>query len=154
MLTLLALLPLVAVWLADSQIDIQITNKVFFLGLYFYLLWLTFIWILFFLAWTDHYLDVWIITDRRIIDIEQRGIFNREVSNLRLDRIQDITVSVKGFLPTLLSFGDLHVQTAGHKVEIIFRNAINPYHAKEIINRLHDQEIKGGDEQTASIKQY
>lgn len=141
-LTIFALLPPLAVLIIKSSITLSIGVEVFSLGLVFYFAWLILIWILFFLAWTDHYLDAWVVTDQRVIDIEQKGIFNREVSSLRLDKIQDITVSVNGFLATILSFGDLHVQTAGQQVEITFKNVSRPYEAKDIISKLHDQATK------------
>ncbi len=64
-------------------------------------------------AWTHHFLDLWVLTDRRFIAIEQIGFFNRRVSNLRLERIQDIQAAVSGLIPTLLNFGTLRLQTAG-----------------------------------------
>ncbi|MBY0537973.1 PH domain-containing protein [Patescibacteria group bacterium] len=63
-------------------------------------------------AWTHYYLDLWVITDRRIIVIDQIGFFNRKVSNFRLERLQDIKVSVKGLIPTLLNYGTVRAQTA------------------------------------------
>lgn len=63
-------------------------------------------------AWTRYFLDLWVITDRRIIVIEQFGFFNRKVSNFRLERMQDIKVTVKGILPTLLNYGTITAQTA------------------------------------------
>ncbi len=64
------------------------------------------------LSWTNYYLDLWVITDRRIIVIEQIAFFNRKVSNFRLERMQDIKVSVNGIIPTLLNYGTLRAQTA------------------------------------------
>lgn len=63
-------------------------------------------------AWTHYYLDLWVITDRRIIVIDQIGFFNRKVSNFRLERLQDIKVSVNGILATLLNYGTVRAQTA------------------------------------------
>lgn len=63
-------------------------------------------------AWTHYYLDLWIITDRRIIVIEQVSYFNRKVSNFRLERLQDIKVTISGLIPTLLNFGMIRAQTA------------------------------------------
>lgn len=65
-----------------------------------------------FMIWTHFYLDLWIITDRRIIVIEQIAFFNRRVSNFRLERLQDIKVSVDGIIATLLNFGTIQAQTA------------------------------------------
>lgn len=63
-------------------------------------------------AWTHYFLDLWVITDRRIIVIDQLGFFNRKVSNFRLERLQDIKVSIKGLIPTLLNYGTVRAQTA------------------------------------------
>lgn len=63
-------------------------------------------------SWTHYYLDLWVITDRRIIVIEQISFFNRKVSNFRLERMQDIKVTISGIIPTLLNFGTIRAQTA------------------------------------------
>ncbi len=62
--------------------------------------------------WTHYFLDLWVITDRRIIVIDQIGFFNRKVSSFRLERLQDIKVQVSGLLATFLNFGTLRAQTA------------------------------------------
>lgn len=64
------------------------------------------------MAWTHYYLDVWIITDRRIIVIDQVHFFNRKVSSFRLERLQDIKVTIRGIIATLLNFGTIRAQTA------------------------------------------
>lgn len=82
----------------------------FFLSLYFALI-LGF----FFYVWIDYYLDTWIITSRRIIDVEQNGLFNRHVAEIPMSRVQDITIEVNGILETLLRFGTIRIQTAGER---------------------------------------
>ena len=66
-------------------------------------------------SWTGYYLDLWILTDRRIIVIDQITYFNRKVSNFRLERLQDINVSISGLIPTLLNYGVIRAQTASAK---------------------------------------
>lgn len=66
-----------------------------------------------FSIWTHYYLDLWIITDRRIILVDQIHFFNRNVSIFRLERMQDIEYKISGIIPTLLNFGTLKAQTAG-----------------------------------------
>jgi len=63
-------------------------------------------------VWTHYFLDLWVITDRRIIVIDQVHFFNRKVSNFRLERLQDIKVTIKGIIPTLLNYGTVRAQTA------------------------------------------
>jgi len=66
-----------------------------------------------FAIWTHYYLDLWIVTDRRIILVDQIRFFSRNVSVFRLERMQDIEYKIKGIIPTLLNFGTLKAQTAG-----------------------------------------
>jgi len=65
-----------------------------------------------FTIWTHYYLDLWIVTDRRIIVVDQITFFNRKISSFRLERMQDIKVSVVGIIATFLNFGTLRAQTA------------------------------------------
>ena len=101
--------------------------------------WLFFTWIAFMIIWTNYYLDVWIVTDKRILDIEQHGLFSRDMSEFRLDRIQDVTIEVKGILPTLLRFGDIHIQTAGESREFTIKSIPHPYRVRDIIIKEHDR---------------
>ncbi len=80
---------------------------------FFYCLWLLFNWMWLANIWTDYYLDLWAITDRRIVSIDQRGFFHRFLSSFRLERLQDMNINVKGLIPTLLNFGTIEAQTAG-----------------------------------------
>jgi uncharacterized membrane protein YdbT with pleckstrin-like domain len=91
------------------------------------------LWTGIFLRWTDHYLDVWIVTPERIIDIDQNGLFNREVSSIRFERVQDITTEVNGLIATFLGYGDLHVQSAGERREIMMRGAQQPSENKHFL---------------------
>ena len=101
-------------------------------------IWTLIIWVKLFAIWTDYYLDVWFITNKRIIDIEQKGFFRREISTFRMERIQDITIEIKGLLQTFLDFGDIHVQTAGESQEFIIRGIGHPKQIKEMIMRQSD----------------
>lgn len=72
--------------------------------------------VLAFISWVDYWLDMWIITNERIIDIEQHGLFRHEISEFGLDKVQDVTVDVPGFLATFLKYGKIAVHTAGERV--------------------------------------
>lgn len=111
--------------------------------LFFYSLWLLLLWMLFFIQWTNYYLDVWYVTEKRIIDVDQKGLFHREVANLRFDKIQDITVEVRGVLQTFLNFGDLRVQTAAEDSTGFFmRNASSPEEVRRVIFSRHNREAE------------
>lgn len=85
---------------------------------------------------TDYWLDVWIVTNERVINAEQQGLFNRLVSEVHLMQIQDITSETKGFLETFLTYGDVYVQTAAERERFRFKNVDNPDEVKITISRL------------------
>jgi uncharacterized membrane protein YdbT with pleckstrin-like domain len=141
-LTLLAFLPLLIPQILDvANINITFGEMENFWSLYVFLyaLLLLILWIFGFVFWTNYYLDVWIVTNQKILDIEQVGLFSREVSILHLERIQDITTEVKGLVNTLVKFGDLHVQTAGQQREFLINNVPNP---DKIAKRLNEVIMK------------
>jgi hypothetical protein len=94
------------------------------------------VWIFMFFVWIDYYFDVWIITDERIVNIEQKGLFSRAVSELEFSKIQDVSTDVKGVIPTVLNFGEVYVQTAGTAGKFVFHKIPDPYHIKAIIMNL------------------
>ena len=104
--------------------------------------WLLFLWIVFFVIWTNYYLDILVLTTKRIISIDQRGLFFRDVSDFRLDRIQDVTVEVRGILATLIKFGDIHIQTAGEDRDFMMRGVPMPYKLKETILNEHNKSVE------------
>jgi hypothetical protein len=95
-----------------------------------------FFWILIFIVWIDYYLDVWIVTDQRIVNIEQRGLFRREISELEHSKIQDVTTDVQGVIATLLKYGFVYVQTAGSKTRFVFKQVPDPVLVRTLIMKL------------------
>lgn len=76
-------------------------------------LWALIVWQFLFARWTDYYYDIWIVTNWRIIDIDQKGFYRRNIATLlNLDHIEDITTEEEGFFGSLLNYGSLQVQTA------------------------------------------
>jgi hypothetical protein len=97
-----------------------------------------FIWLFFFFSFIDYYLDAWIITSERIINMEQDGFFSRTISEEKLFRVQDVTSEVKGFFPTVLGYGHVFVQTAGTKEYFHFENVSSPDKIRDMIIKLAD----------------
>jgi hypothetical protein len=85
---------------------------------------------------TDYFLDIWIVTNERVINIEQHGLFSRTISELRLNQVQDITSETAGFLGTFLTYGNVFIQTAAERERFQFKNIDNPDDVKLIIAKL------------------
>lgn len=96
------------------------------------------VYLFFFTHFIDYYLDIWIVTNDRIVDVEQFGLFSRTISELDLFRIQDVTTDVHGFFPTFFNYGDVSVKTASQNLDIIFRNVSNPNHIRQQLLHLAD----------------
>jgi len=94
-------------------------------------------------VWTSYFLDLWVITDRRIIVINQEGFFNRKVGNFRLERLQDIQVTISGVIPTLLDFGTIRAQTASaSESNFESRSLPHPRELQSTIQTAMDERLK------------
>lgn len=111
--------------------------------LYFFLSvgWLLFVWIIGFIIWTNYYLDVLIITNKRIIDVEQHHLFRYDVAEVRFERIQDIRVEVNGLIASLFDFGNITIQTAGSSKEFAIKLIHRPNLLKDIISQQQNKTI-------------
>ncbi|MBC7471757.1 MAG: PH domain-containing protein [candidate division SR1 bacterium] len=102
----------------------------------------------------NYYLSLQIVTSERIIDIDQRGLFLREVSELPIDNIEDVSYNQNGFWGTIFNYGDVIVQTAGStlgqssdpKAEndrkingFVFNNVPNPAYISATISQLRQK---------------
>lgn len=140
---LLALIPAIIYPLLAASVPILLEHEVasvllILLTLVYYLIMIVFA----FTAWTETYLDVWTVTNQRIINREQNGLFNRVVSELDLYRIQDVTAEQKGFFATLLHYGDVYIQSAGAKGRFVFEQVANPYRIAKMIQKLDERAKK------------
>jgi hypothetical protein len=90
------------------------------------------------IAWVNFYLDVWIVTTERIINIEQVRLFDRIVSEQKLFRVQDVTTQVTGIIAGMLHFGEVSVQTAGQQERFVFEQVPHPEKVAQTIMHLLD----------------
>ncbi|HEY4526003.1 MAG TPA: PH domain-containing protein [Candidatus Paceibacterota bacterium] len=107
----------------------EISNILVFLGA----AWLLVLWMKFFMAFTNYYLDVLVVTNQRVIDIDQIGLFARDIATAPLENVQDIKIETIGMIPTMLRFGNLYFQTAAADKEIMVKGIKNPEEVKKRI---------------------
>lgn len=131
-IVLFALVLLGVGFLAIGQLpdDIAPLRALVVLGL---LMLLHVFWIALFIILADFFLDVWVLTDQRVIAIEQRGLFARTVSEFDLSRIQDVTIEVHGIIPTMFNYGDLVARTASEQESFIFKQVGRPHEVKDAL---------------------
>jgi hypothetical protein len=147
-----SIVALVALYYFLSFININFRESAFYnLLLFGESLGTLFVWNFFFILWLDYYLDAWIVTNERIINIEQHGFFVRKISELKLTKIQDVTSEIIGFFPTILNYGNICVQTAGTEEHFHFYQIPDPNTVKNKIVQLQEKEIMTEEKQFGQL---
>lgn len=127
---LASLVPIVIGLMFYSYIKVGGYFDIFF---FFSSIWYLGLWIAVFHSLTIYTLNAVLITDRRIIDNDQHGLFNRKVAELNSSRIQDVSTHTNGIIQTFLHFGDVTVQTAASEKQFVFHQVPYPDKVKDII---------------------
>ncbi|MCC7543448.1 PH domain-containing protein [bacterium] len=98
-----------------------------------------FLWLASIYVWRQNQM---ILTDENVVDVDQRGIFQKHISTLRLSRVQDISVIVKGPMQTIFRYGTIHIQTAGAVENFEFDYVPDPYEVKAYMVNLFEKFVE------------
>lgn len=79
------------------------------------------------------YFTVYIVSDQRIRQITQYGFFGKDVVELRLSKIQNISYNIPGFSGEIFKFGTIVIQT--FVGDLVIHNVEHP---DETYNKLQD----------------
>ena len=123
----------------------------------FCLIYLSYFFLIVFVRWLDEMLDILIVTNQRLISIEQVNLFQNTASETNLTMIQDVKGRKQGILGGLLHFGSLEIQTAAEKIEFHIKDVAHPFtKAKAILNArdmfVNNYEIHSHDGVTPHIE--
>ena len=89
--------------------------------------------ILFLYHYIMWYFTIYLVTDQRIRQVTQKGIFGKDVVELRLSKIQNISYNIPGFSGEILGFGTIVIQT--FVGDLVIRNVEHP---EKIYNKLQN----------------
>lgn len=93
---------------------------------------------------------MYLVTNQRIRQITQRGFFGKDVVELRLSKIQNISYNIPGFSGEVFGFGTIVIQT--FVGDLVIRNVDHP---ERTYNKLQDAVSNvteaQGDHEEASI---
>jgi hypothetical protein len=90
-----------------------------------------------FLSW---YFNVYIITTRRIVDIDFNNLLVKRYSDAEIGMIQDVTSEVIGVIPTIFNYGNILIQTASEVNQLVFERIPNPEKIIKLLQELRDEE--------------
>jgi uncharacterized membrane protein YdbT with pleckstrin-like domain len=67
-----------------------------------------------------------LITDRSLVQIMQKTLFNRKVSRLSMSNVEDVNEEQRGIISSLFNYGTLTIQTAGTEDNFVFTLCPSP----------------------------
>lgn len=80
----------------------------------------------------------WIVTTDSITQITQNSLFGRQVSQLSMDNLEDVTVNQDGIIPHMFGFGELKVESAGERSKFVFPYCPDPNKYARTILEIHE----------------
>jgi len=89
--------------------------------------------VLFFYHYTMWYFTIYVVTNQRIRQITQKGFFGKDVVELRLSKIQNISYNIPGFSGEVFGYGTIVIQT--FVGDLVIRNVEHP---EKTYNKLQD----------------
>jgi hypothetical protein len=107
-----------------------------------------------FIIWILYYLNIQVITSLRIVDISQEGLFSHVISELHIDKIEDVTSEVDGILGTMFDYGMVFIQTAGTLERFEFSHVPHPAQIEKLVLTLYEKNsnfAKEGNESDPSL---
>lgn len=152
MLTTIFLIIFMTILPAGIVIAMAHTNPAFFTGIFinFLVIILSIVYLIIatftFAQWVSYYYDVFVVTDKEILDVDQNSIFDRRITEVSLLRIQDVSARITGFLPTIFGYGDVVAESAGENSRTYVIDCIP--HPVEVANKilaLHNEHVERED---------
>ena len=114
-------------------LPIAIPTRYFVVGTAFWYVMTFGVAIMNFLRW---YYNIYIVTNKRIVDIDFLHLLYKEFSEARLDKVQDLSFKSGGIFAAFFDYGDVNVETAGETPNIEFDSVPKPAKVVETISEL------------------
>lgn len=86
-------------------------------------------------------MDSMVLTNQRLIDLDQRGVFFREISECSLESIQDVRVQQKGITAHVFDYGTIKVQTASRDEHFELTHVKQPIQMQELLFTIRQKYI-------------
>ncbi len=143
LIAILLLTPLLVIpfLLRFLTLPIDIPPRYFVVGTAFWYVMTFGVAIMSFLRW---YYNIYIVTNKRIVDIDFLHLLYKEFSEARLEKVQDLNFKSGGIFAAFFDYGDVYVETAGESPNIEFLAVPKPVKVVETISDLLENEKGSG----------
>ena len=140
---LLLAMPFGAYWLLLKSANNFLNSPVYYTaGVLFTSIYYLSVILFFYTYFVAFHLDLWVITNDRLLDVQQKTLFARTISEVDLYQIQDASSEIHGIFPSIFNYGNIILQTASAVPKFTFRNVANPNKLREAILNLSAEDKK------------
>ncbi len=94
-------------------------------------------------SFINWFYNISLITERDVVDVDYSHITYKNIAVATYEAIQDVEYIQSGFLRNFFDFGDVFVQTAGHRANIEFLRVPKPGKVADIINDQKKKRLNG-----------
>lgn len=100
--------------------------------------WVIFVLIVFMSFYSFYYWYLWwngrlVLTNQRVIQSIQSGLFSKKILEAELEKIQDAVCEIKGLTNSMLNIGSIQLQTASKEKVLRLDYLFNPYDVQQKI---------------------
>jgi hypothetical protein len=108
--------------------------------------------LLFFYHWVSWYFSIFLVTNQRIRQVSQKGLFGKSVIDLGLSKIQNISYNIPGLSGEVLGYGTIVIQT--YVGDLVLDKIRRPSHIYNMLqNAVHKTaDTSGGDHVNEEIE--
>lgn len=95
-----------------------------------------------FVHWFNWRYDLYVITDRRIVDSTRRFPLKKRLAEAQLDRVQDTSYEKSGLFANVFDYGTIVIQTAGESTNFQWEGMPNPVQAQAIVRQAVEEDLR------------
>lgn len=133
-------LGMVALVLLDVFFDLGLIEKNWFWIAWFTALLIIGFWA--FIDWFNWRFDLYVITDRRVVDSTRRFPFKKRLAEAQLDRVQDTSYEKDGLFANVFNYGTMVIQTAGESTNFQWEGMPDPVKAQAIVRQAVEEDLR------------
>lgn len=95
-----------------------------------------------FVHWFNWRYDLYVITDRRVVDSTRLFPLKKRLAEAQLDRVQDTSYEKNGLFANLFNYGSIVIQTAGEADNFVWNGMPDPVRAQAIVREAVERHLQ------------